>query len=312
MHDSSVMTQPRPWILLLHQLPPKPDYFRVRVRRRLQQLGAVLVRNAVYVLPYSDQALEDLQWLAEEIRRDGGSAIVSEARFFSGITDDELIGQFNNQAATTYHGLAAAAREALTADASARVAVISRLERRLEEATANDSFGAPERGAAESALAELRKQADLEAEVSRVDARPSGAVWITRQGVFVDRIASAWLIRRFIDRDARFKFVPAMGYEPAPGELRFDMFQGEYGHEGDRCTFEVLLSRFELSSDAALQNIGEIVHDLDLRDEKYNRVEAPGLLALLQGLTARYAADAERIEHGRRFFDQLYSFFARG
>ena len=112
-----VAMNPRAWILLLHQLPPKPDYFRVRVRRRLQQLGALLVRNAVYVLPHSDQALEDLQWLAEEIRRDGGSAIVAESRFLSGITDDELIAQFNNQAAVSYQELTATAREALTADA---------------------------------------------------------------------------------------------------------------------------------------------------------------------------------------------------
>ncbi len=99
-----------------------------------------------------------------------------------------------------------------------------------------------------------------------------GSVWVTRQGVHVDRIASAWLIRRFIDPEARFKFVPAKGYVPEPGELRFDMFEAEFTHEGDRCTFEVLLARAGLA-DPALAAIGEIVHDIDLKDAKFGREE---------------------------------------
>ena len=116
-----------------------------------------------------------------------------------------------------------------------------------------------------------------------------GRVWVTRRGVYVDRIASAWLIRRFIDPDARFKFVPAKGYEPAPGELRFDMYEGEFTHEGDRCTFEVLLSRAGLD-DPALAAIGEIVHDIDLKDAKFGRPEATGIAHLIEGVgrTARF------------------------
>jgi hypothetical protein len=160
-------------------------------------------------------------------------------------------------------------------------------------------------------LEELRRQDQAEATVARAPHRPSGATWVTRQNVFVDRIGSAWLILRFIDRSARFKFAPPSGYHPLEGELRFDMFEGEYGHVGDRCTFETLLNRFGLNDDAALVALAELVHDLDLHDDKFGRMEAPGLLALLQGIVARYASDAERIEHGRRLFDQLYTHFAR-
>ena len=269
------------------------------------------MKNAVYVLPYSEQATEDFEWLAQEIRRDGGDAIVAETRFVSGITDGELVAQFSARAGAAYQDLLGEARDGLGLEADARTQLISRLERRLQQVQAQDPFGSSERVVAESALAELKKQSELEEGVRRLDDRPGASVWVTRQGVFVDRVASAWLIRRFIDRAARFKFVPATGYEPTAGELRFDMFQGEYGHEGDRCTFETLLHRFDLTADSALQQIAEIVHDLDLRDEKFARPEAAGLLALLQGLTARYASDAERVEHGRRIFDQLYSFFSR-
>ena len=299
------------WAVLIHRLPPKPDYFRVRVRRRLQQLGAVAVKNAVYVLPLSAESIEDFEWLAQEIRRDGGDAIVAETRFVSGITDEELIAQFSARAGAAYQDLLGAARDGLSLDAPARGQLIGKLERRLEQIVALDPFLSPDRVPAEAAVAELKKQAELEDTVSRVEAQPAASVWVTRQGVFVDRIASAWLIRRFIDREARFKFVSPMGYHPLPGELRFDMFESEYGHEGDRCTFETLLQRFDLTGDSALQQLAEIVHDLDLRDEKFGRPEAAGMLALLQGLTARYASDSERIEHGRRVFDQLYSFFAR-
>jgi hypothetical protein len=131
---------------------------------------------------------------------------------------------------------------------------------------------------------------------------------VTRQGVFVDRIACAWLIRRFIDPDATFRFVSAKGYVPAPGELRFDMFDGEFTHEGDRCTFEVLLSRAGLS-DPALTAIGEIVHDIDLKDAKFGREEAGGIARLIEGVCMAAPDDESRIERGRAVFEDLYTVF---
>ena len=137
-----------------------------------------------------------------------------------------------------------------------------------------------------------------------------GRVWVTRRGVYVDRIASAWLIRRFIDPDARFKFVPAKGYVPEPGELRFDMYEGEYTHEGDRCTFEVLLARMGLD-DPALAAIGEIVHDIDLKDAKFGREEASGIARVMDGIAAANKDDQRRLERGAAVLDDFYEYFRR-
>lgn len=135
-----------------------------------------------------------------------------------------------------------------------------------------------------------------------------GRTWVTRQGIKVDRIASAWLIRRFLDPDARFKFVPARGYRPEPGELRFDMFEAEYTHDGDACTFETLLARFGLR-DKALRHVAEIVHDLDMKDDKFARDEAPGLASMIDGIARARPADADRLERGAALFDDLYAAF---
>ena len=139
---------------------------------------------------------------------------------------------------------------------------------------------------------------------------PRGRTWVTREGVKVDRIASAWLIRRWIDPQAHFKFVPARGYEPQEGELRFDMYRGEYTHEGDRCTFETLLARFGLT-DPALRAISEIVHDIDCKDAKYDRAEADGIARLVQGIVAAHGDDATRLARGAAVLDDLHATFAR-
>jgi len=237
----------RQWLLLIHQLPPEPAYIRVKVRRRLQRLGAIPLKNSVYVLPETDENLEDFQWLANEIAADGGDATICSAAILSGVSDDELAAMFPH----------------------------------LEK----ERPAAPPRGTV---------------------AFPRGATWLTRQGVFIDRIASAWLIRRFIDPDAEFRFVPAKGYRKRPDEIRFDMYQGEYTHVGDRCTFETLLAAFHLT-DPALKAIGEIVHDIDLKDEKFGREETPGVQAVMQGVALANADDGDRLVRGAVVLDGLYS-----
>ena len=139
---------------------------------------------------------------------------------------------------------------------------------------------------------------------------PRGRTWVTRKGVYVDRIASAWLIRRFVDPRARFKFVAARGYKPVKNELRFDMFEGEYTHEGDHCTFEVLLDRFQLR-DPALSAIGEIVHDLDMKDEKHRRPETAGIEQVIAGIAMAHKEDDARIERGCTVLDDLYVYLSR-
>ena len=177
-----------------------------------------------------------------------------------------------------------------------------------------DFCDAPGRAMAEATLRALAEQIEPEPPATHPSAATAkseyrGRVWVTRSGIFVDRIASAWLIRRFIDRDARFKFVPESKTRRHSNELRFDMFEGEFTHVGDRCTFEVLLDRFALS-DAALQAIGEIVHDIDLKDDKFRRDDAAGIERVLSGIAAANSDDTARLERGSQLFDDLYALFS--
>jgi hypothetical protein len=137
----------------------------------------------------------------------------------------------------------------------------------------------------------------------------SGRTWVTRAGVFVDRIACAWLIRRAIDPGANFKFVAARGYKPLAGELRFDMVGGEYTHVGDACSFQTLCARFGIT-DPALLAVGEVVHDIDCKDEKYARPETQGISGLLRGIADATDDDTERLARGGRVFDELYAFYS--
>lgn len=304
------------WLLLIAQLPPKPDYLRVKLRRRIQRIGAVALRGAVYVLPNQPDAVEDLEWLRAELLADGADAIICSATPMAGITEEELRRRFRDARGTEYVALAEEARVIAASDSRDEAGrVLPRLRRRLEEIGRVDFFGSAERFDAEAALEALaaagspvpdENNAIAPAERAGADDASRGRTWVTREGAFVDRIASAWLIRRFIDPEATFKFVAARGYEPARGELRFDMYQAEYTHEGDRCTFETLLARFALD-ESALGALAEIVHDIDCKDAKFERPEATGVESILRGLVSALPADADRVAQGRAIFDALYA-----
>lgn len=288
------------WLLLIHQIPPRPAYLRVKVARRLARTGAVAIKNTVYVLPRSDQALEDFQWVLREVTQGGGDGTVCEARFIDGIRDRDLEDLFNRARNAEYRSIAQEARKKDDP---------SRLRKRLSETVAVDFFGAPGRAAAERALAESERPAVRTSTGRRDDPGDfRRRVWVTRQGVGIDRMASAWLIRRFIDPAARFKFVPAKGYPPRPLEVRFDMFEAEFTHEGDRCTFEVLLKRMGLD-DPALRPLAQLIHDIDLKDRKYRREETKGLEHLIDGIRLAHESDEERLERGAQVFEELYAFF---
>jgi hypothetical protein len=278
----------RRWLFLVHQIQPKPDYLRVKVRRRLQRIGAVLLKNSVYVLPDQDETREDFEWLLREIVADGGEATICSATLLAGTTDAELETAFRAASDAEYAEIAGEAQRSGSPD---------RLRRRLEAAMRNDFFTAGGRGAAEHAVGGGAPQQG---------GPPRGATWVTRANVFVDRMASAWLIRGFIDPAARFKFVADPGYRAEPGELRFDMFEGEYTHEGERCTFETLLARFSLH-DPGLAAIGEIVHDIDLKEERFGRKEAAGVESVVRGIALGTSSDTERVERGQLVFDGLYA-----
>jgi hypothetical protein len=310
------------WLLLIHQLPPQPAYFRVKIWRRLQALGAVSVKGAVYALPWGDHTQEDLRWLVQEVISGGGEAALCEAQFVDGLTDQQVRALFDAARNADYEAIAkeaGALSDALAAQPEKRAdghRQCARLRRQLTQVVGIDFFGATGRQAAEAALAALeaglaQPELDGRPEESVIDKGGLGEArrrtWVTREGVYVDRIASAWLIRRFIDPEASFKFVPSKGYAPQPGEVRFDMFEAEFTHVSDRCTFEVLLERARLD-DPALQAIGEVVHDIDLKDVKFGREETPGIAGLIRGITLAHPDDEERLTRGAAMLDDLYQY----
>lgn len=315
------------WLLLIHQIPPKPDYFRVKIWRKLQRLGAVAIKNSVYTLPRSDQAHEDLQWVLREIVEGGGDASICEAHFIEGLPDEQIEALFRTARDADYAALAENARRLLdslpsrgSADRAKRATLeteLARLKRRRAEIAAIDFFETSGRqvvdgllGAAEKRLFPSPGPKGRHTKLKAKTEEFRGRTWVTRKGIHVDRMASAWLVRRFIDPGARFKFVLGKGYSPRKGELRFDMFEAEFTHEGDRCTFEVLLDRFGLR-DPALRSMAEIVHDIDLKDAKYERPETPGVEHLIAGIAMAHKEDETRLSRGSAVLDDLHEYFKR-
>jgi len=313
------------WLLLIHQLPAKPAYLRVKIWRRLQGIGAIAVKNAVHVLPMNEETQEDFEWLLREIEEGGGEAFVCEARLIDGLSDQEIRTLFDRARDADYAQVVKDARalakslrpNAKTSKLADVRSQVARLRKRLAEIVAIDFFGAIGRETAEEAIRTLEARLNEDADVKGKDqsaARPAETLrnrtWVTREGVYVDRIASAWLIRRFIDPEARFKFVSGKGYRPKEGELRFDMFEAEFTHEGDKCTFEVLLDRCGLK-DTALRAIAEIIHDIDLKDGKFGRTEVEGIRTLMEGIGAATSDDTQRIARGTEVFNDLYEYFRK-
>ena len=294
------------WYLLIHQLPPAPLYLRAKIRQRLARVGAVALKNAVYVLPRREECLEDFQWIAQEAAAGGGDAYVCEAEFLDRKTEEALVGRFLDERNADYEELA----ESLRTSGSKEdlPASLSRPRRRFEEILKIDFFGAPARRQVETLLKSLELGSRGVAPSSGPGRSDwTGKIWVTRRGIHIDRIASAWLIRRFLDSKARFRFIDSK--EPRrKGELRFDMVDGDFTHEGDRCTFETLLARAGIR-DRSLVEIAQIVHDVDLKDEKFGRAEAAGIERLVTGLILANPQDEARLERGLLLLDELYQSF---
>lgn len=322
------------WILLIHQLPPRPTNLRVRIWRKLQKLGAVAIKNSVYVLPANDKTNEDFQWLKREIESAGGEAAVFKAGSVEGATDEEIIAAFRNSrdaefSALTaeFDGLTGRVREQSRAKhlSPARLAAheteLDRLHVELQRVITNDFFEAKGRGAALSAYERCQKtirtsQAPAKKSITR--SRKPGMLsagdfqsrrWVTRRNLHIDRLASAWLISQFIDKRPRFYFVG--DNETLEGAIPFDMFGAEFTHQGDDCTFETLLKRFGLMDIQGLRDLAEIVHDIDLKDDKFNRLEAAGLNAIINGLSASLRDDRKLLQQSNAIFDGLFALFGK-
>ena len=320
---------PQRWILLIHQLPPRPTNLRVRIWRKLQKLGAVAIKNSVYVLPANEKTNEDFQWLKQEIESAGGEAAVFRADSVEGATDKEIISTFRKardeefaEIASGLDDLAGSVREQTRGKhlSAGRLAVqetdLDRMHAELERVIANDFFQTKGRAAALNAY--QRCQAIIRASQAPAD-KPRKALaksntlatrdyqgrrWVTRRNIHIDRLASAWLIKQFIDKHPRFYFVGEG--ETVQNAIPFDMFGAEFTHHGEDCTFETMVKRFGLGDVKGLRELREIIHDVDLKDDKFQRLEAPGLNAIINGLSETFPDDRKRLQQANVIFDGLF------
>lgn len=322
------------WILLIHLLPPKPTNLRVRIWRKLQKVGAVAIKNSVYVLPATEETHEHFQWLKQEIESAGGEASVFRADSVEGTTDDEIIAAFRKArdeefaaVSAQFDGLTGAIREQsrgkhLSAGRlSAHEAELNKLHVELERIAANDFFNASLRASAFSAYERCQKvlrAAQGPTEKAALSQKKFGTLdvsnyqgqrWVTRRNLHIDRLASAWLIRQFIDKSPRFYFV-ADG-ETVEGAIPFDMFGAEFTHHGEDCTFETMLKQFGLAESKGLREMAEIVHDIDLKDDKFHRLEAVGLNAIIDGLSKVLRDDRKLMQQTGVVFDGLYALLSK-
>jgi hypothetical protein len=310
------------WLLFIMQLPTRPAAPRIKLWRRLQQIGSIALRGSVYVLPHTAQAREDFEWLTAEVKAAGGQASILAARALTPDEHSSIVQAFQDARSDDFKALAASVSRVATSRKAAPRAARRRAERalraaqqKLVELDALDFGGSPERDRAAAAVSALAARL-MPSERKRVMAGKGdqlapqdfkGRTWVTRPRPGVDRMSSAWLIRKFIDPKARFTF---RGSPPSrtSRELPFDMFGVEFGHDGDRCTFEVLVSRFGID-DRAVTRIGEIVHDVDLKDNRYGHSESAVVHGLVEGLRRAHTDDQALLEHGMTMFGGLFESF---
>src|SRR5262245_9479160 len=300
-----------PWIALTYSLPSAAaSSRRVAVWRRLRALGAVSPTGSLYLLPENEENQEALDWLAQEIESGGGEALVLRIEKLVGDAERRVVELSRTARDEDYQKIADEAGQDGKTGLRER---IERLRRRFAEVNRIDFFEAPGRTAAEAALARLEAQLGggeaAGREVPRADLkRYKGRKWVTRPRPHVDRLACAWLIRRFVDPQAAIRY----GDAPKKGEISFDIRNADFGHRGNRCTFETLMAAFGLEEDPALSALAEIVHEIDLRDGASARPEIPGVEAALRGWSAAGWPDSELERHGVALFEGLYRGLPQG
>ena len=306
----------RRWLLLAHQLPATPSNLRVKTWRRLQELGALPIKQSVYVLPDSAEAREDFEWLRVEIEGAGGEAVLFAAEHLGAEAETALVEEFRRTRQEAYTELAAELQRARPKSGAHREPIaakeLARYRDRFNAIERMDFFGSAGRDRVASLLSALepkRQEASKTAASKGAAANFHGRLWVTRPRPGVDRMGSAWLIRRFIDSAARFDFVTDAKNAGADA-LPFDMYGVGFGHEGDRCTFETLVARFDVT-DAAVARLAEVVHDLDLKDNKFGAAEAATMGAAIDGLQMSCVDDHRLLDQGIILFEAMYRSFAQ-
>jgi hypothetical protein len=309
------------WLTLLVSVPPTPSRHRVGVWRKLKRMGAVTLRGSAWLLPETTETTERFQWLVQEVQTIGGEATLLRVDRIETMTDAQVTALFHKARAPEYEAVIRGCRELAAQVDRYRAAhrgsipqlkaKLEVLKRELDRIAAIDYVESPIARRAEEQWESLaRRVRALEARPATGAGRhrgalpPAGSVWVTRPRPHIDRIASAWLIKRFLDPQARFAFAEAE--DAAKKGIPYDILGVEFGHHGDDCTFETLLKRFRLN-DRRLRTIAEIVHEADLADGKFTRTESPGIDLALRGIGAAIQDDHELLERGMTVFDGLYA-----
>jgi hypothetical protein len=299
--------QGAPWLLLMFSLPAKQASERVDIWRKLKRYGALSLRTSGYLLPNTAENLEHFQWLAELIRKHKGEASVAHVHSLDDHSHEELQRLFVEARSLDYEALAKQLRKVLSRKGRIPAELV-RFRRRLQETIAIDFFNSPMRGRVESLLAtaDAQRTSDTMAAAQAIGRKKEyqNRTWVTRPRPGIDRVSSAWLIRYFIDANASFVF--AQDSHQQPDAVAFDMFQeGGFGHVGEDCTFETLCKQFRIS-DPKVRTVAEMIHDADLGDEKFGRVEAIGVDRILVGWAQQKLSDDELLRRGMELIDGLY------
>jgi hypothetical protein len=297
------VTNENPWLVLLFTLPRTQASGRVDVWRRLRRTGSVPLESGGHLLPNSQENREKFEWLAESVRNYKGTALVLSVHSVGELTREELRKQFIEARTPDYTAIAAEAKK-IKRDAPGSHGETIRLRKRLQDVAAIDYFGGPMRDRAETAVEKLVgfHAAPTKKRSTVAKNEFTNRVWQTRPRPGIDRSASAWLIVNYIDPKATFKFAQ----EPIEGAVRFDMYQpGGFGHRGDECTFETLVTEFKLQG-KSLKVLAEMIHDADLKDEKYGRTEAIAVDKILKGWMSKGMPDNELLGKGMELIDGLY------
>jgi len=302
------------WLLLLLRLPATHKAERVAIWRKVKKSGAIQVQTSTYILPDEPTRYELFQWLTQEIRLAGGDATLVRAREIEGLPNEKLIELFNTARAKEYATLREALRRALSHRRKTRSSPavgdnLDRVRKQFREIRQTDFFNCPRAQDVEMLLRKMEGTQLGEASVSKVATRDyRSRTWVTRTRPEIDRVGSGWLIRKFIDPKAKFIFAKRV---PANGRaVSFDMLDAEFSHHGEDCTFETLLKRFRIQ-DKAANKIGEMIHDADLDDEKFQRTECIGIDRVLKGWAREGTSDQEILRRGLQCFDGLYAFLRR-
>ena len=296
------------WLLLLVRLPATHSAERVAIWRKLKKSGAIQIQTSTYILPDDPPRYETFQWLTQHIRDTGGDATLVRVREIEGLSNERLIELFNAARAKEYASLREMLRPlmARTTRTSSLDRRLNRVRKQFREIRATDFFASPKAkdlGKILRKLEETQPGSKTQPRLERRDFR--NKVWLTRPRPEIDRVGSAWLIRKFIDPKAKFVFGNKRGLNGRV--LTFDMLEGDFSHDGDDCTFETLIRRFGIQ-DKPVCKIAEMVHDADLGDDKFQRTECIGIDRVLKGWAKEGLSDEEILRRGFECFDALHMF----